>query len=108
MITTKQNFDRFKGDSYPIKITLNKNKSEALDITGATITLKVATAVGTSIEKTFNAVILEPLNGIAEFQFLTTSFDTVGSFKYEIELITSLGVQYTIATGVIKINQDLG
>lgn len=108
MTTAKVNFDRFKNDNYPIKITINKNKTEVMDITGATITMKIANATGTAIELTKVATLLDAPNGLAEFTFLTTDFNTVGQFKYEIELLSGSGIQYTVATGTFKIHQDLG
>ena len=105
MITTKQDFTRIKGDSYPIKITLKKSKTEALDITGATITLKVLRGETLS---TFTASILDAVNGVAEFSFTTSTFAEIGSFKYEIEMVTSGGVVYTVANGSFKIVADLG
>jgi len=104
MITTKQDFTRTKGDSYPIKITLKKSKTEALDITGATITMKVMFDVLTS----FTANIINGAGGVAEFIFTTSTFASVGSFKYEIELLTSGGIVYTVANGAIKVVADLG
>lgn len=104
MITTKQDFNRIKGDSYPIKITLKKSKTEALDITGATVTLKIMFDTLTP----FTASILEGTTGIAEFTFQTTTFSTVGSYKYEIELLTGSGVVYTVANGTFKVIADLG
>lgn len=104
MITTKQDFTRIKGDSYPIKITLKKSKTEALDITGATITLKVLR--GETITP-FTASILDAVNGVAEFTFTTSTFTEIGSFKYEIEMVTSGGVVYTVANGTFKIVADL-
>ena len=96
MITTKQDFTRIKGDSYPIKITLKKSKTEALDITGATITLKVLKG---EVIVPFTASILDAVGGVAEFTFTTSTFTNTGSFKYEIELVTSGGVVYTVANG---------
>ena len=104
MITTKQDFTRIKGDSYPIKITLKKSKTEALDITGATITLKVLKGETLS---TFTASIIDEVNGVAEFSFTTSTFTDIGSFKYEIEMVTSGGVVYTVANGTFKIVADL-
>jgi hypothetical protein len=108
LTTAKVNFDRFKNDNYPIRITINKNKTEVMDITGAVITMKIANASGTAIELTKVAMLIDAANGLAEFTFLTTDFNTVGQFKYEIELFSSSGIQYTVATGTFKINQDLG
>ena len=103
MITTKQNFTRTKGDSYPIKISIKKDKTNPLDITGATITLKVLRG---QLES-YIANILDAENGIAEFLFTGDSFDSAGSFKYEIELVTSSGIKYTVATGTFNIIKDL-
>lgn len=105
MITTKQDFTRIKGDSYPIKITLKKSKTEALDITGATVTMKILI---NDILTSFASVILDAVNGVAEFSFTTSTFTDIGSFKYEIELVTSSGVVYTVANGSFKVVADLG
>lgn len=104
MITTKQDFTRIKGDSYPIKISL-KNKTDPLDITGATITLKIQR--GSTIDS-ISATITDAANGVAEFSFTTSTFADAGNYKYEIELLTSGGVLYTVANGTFKIQQDLG
>jgi len=104
MITTKKDFTRIKGDSYPIKITLKKSKTEALDITGATVTMRVMFDTLTS----FTANIIDGVTGIAEFTFTTSTFSADGSFKYEIELLTSGGIVYTVANGTIKVVADLG
>lgn len=104
MITTKKDFTRTQGDSYPIKITLKKSKTEALDITGATVTMKVMFDVLTP----FVANIIDGTTGMAEFTFQTSTFSTAGSFKYEIELVTSGGVVYTVANGSFKVVADLG
>jgi len=108
MIAAKQNFERYKGDSYPIKLTLLQAEDTPLVITGSTITLKVQNALGTEIEKTITGTITDAVQGKAQFNFETTTFIEVGSFKYEVEMLTSTGVMYTIATGVLKIVQDLG
>ena len=105
MITTKQDFTRIKGDSYPIKITLKKSKTEALDITGATVTMRVL--IG-EVLTPFVASITDAVNGVAEFSFTTSTFTDIGSFKYEIELVTSGGVVYTVANGSFKVVADLG
>ena len=104
MITTKQNFTRTKGDSYPIKISIKKDKTLPLDITGATITLKILRGQ----LDTYTANIVDAVNGIAEFIFTEGSFPASGSFKYEIELVTSTSIIYTIATGTFNIVSDLG
>ena len=103
MITTKQNFTRTKGDNYPIKISIKKDKTDPLDITGATLTLKVLRG---QLE-TYTANIVDAENGIAEFLFTEDSFDSSGSFKYEIELVTASGIKYTVATGTFNIIKDL-
>jgi hypothetical protein len=51
MITTKQNFTRYKGDNYPIKLTLFKEQDIPMNITEATITLKISNITKTGIGK---------------------------------------------------------
>jgi hypothetical protein len=106
MITTVQNFDRTQGDNYPIRLQVKNNKLP-MDITGASITMKVL--FSSSITPvSFHSVIIDAPLGIAEFQFTQTSFSEVGSFRYEVEMITSTSIKYTIAKGNIKVTADLG
>ena len=104
MLAKKEDIIRTKGDNYPIRIKISKSKTEAMDITGATITMKVL--IGTIVS--FTAAIIDGANGIAEFSFLTSSFTTPGVYDYEIEMNTSGGIFYTIMNGTVTIVADLG
>jgi hypothetical protein len=96
---------RYRGDTYPISATIKVN-GEPIDITGSTIVFSFSDLEDTPTIISINGVLEDPENGIVRFDPSPTDFDTVGTYKYDIQR-TQDGYISTHAVGRLEIVGDI-
>ena len=92
-------FNYVQGDTGPqLKVTLtNDTTKEAVDLSGATVTLHFRAAGETSVLFSRNFLITDEDNGIAVLQWQTDDLNQdAGVYEGEIEIVTSGGIRETI------------
>jgi hypothetical protein len=104
----KVDITRFRGDTDPLVFTFSKNKV-ALDITGSTFTLSVSTEQSPTDAVyilQLSGVVTTPLSGIVEFTPSAIQADFIGSYFYDIEMVSGSVVK-TVVSGKFKMLQDI-
>ena len=81
MSVTNNMITRFRGDNYPLIVTLKEN-GNPVDLTNATVRL----SIGFDTVIVLTAIITDAVNGVAKFEFPVHSVDKVGRFPYDIEV----------------------
>ncbi len=95
---------RFKGDTYPLVVTLKVNNT-VVDLTGATTEMHI---VGQSKNLTIVGTSATPTNGSVSFAFLDADVDTAGAYEYDIEVTDSGGLITTFVKGEFSLVEDVG
>ncbi len=72
---------RFRGDTYPLIVTLKENGT-AVDLTTATVKM----TIGLQTPVTISAAITDAAGGVAQFDFDDASVGTAGRFSYDIQV----------------------
>jgi hypothetical protein len=104
----KVDITRFRGDTDPLVFTFSKNKV-ALDITGSTFTLSVSTEQSPTVALyilQLSGVVTTPLLGVVEFTPSAIQADFIGSYFYDIEMVSGSVVK-TVVSGKFKMLQDI-
>ena len=102
---TRLNLSRVRGDTYPIKGRLRDSEGNPIDITGSTITFGYKDSVGNVISVVGD--ITDATNG--EFQIVPTdtSVGNVGTYTFDIQMITVEGYKITLANGTLRLTPDI-
>lgn len=103
------NLKRFRGDTYPIRVRLSKNRA-ALDVTGYQFALTLHTnpapaADDPAVQKT--GAIEDAPAGLVRFDFDAADVDRVGLYYYDMQLTDAAGKMLTFKAGSITFVQDL-
>lgn len=67
-----------------------------VDLTGATVRLKVREIGGTTLKDTITGQVTDGPNGKVVFVFSSTTLDTAGVYEAEVEMTTSIGGIQTV------------
>lgn len=81
MAVTNNKIERFRGDTYPLIVTLSENGT-AVDLGTATVQM----TIGLDTPVTIEATVTDAANGVAQFDFTQTEVGTAGRFSYDIEV----------------------
>ena len=81
MAVVDNSIKRFRGDTYPLIVTLKEN-GVAVDLSTATVTMTIGLQTPVSII----ATITDAVNGVAQFDFTQTEVGTAGRFSYDIQV----------------------
>ena len=81
MAATDNSIKRFRGDTYPLIVTLKENGSP-VDLSTATVTM----TIGLSTPASITATVTDAANGVAQFDFTQTEVGTAGRFSYDIQV----------------------
>ncbi len=107
-MATKVNITRMRGDTYPILLTVKKNKI-AIPITGFTFKLTVSSREEPSDDTyLFQLIgtIVDALKGQAKFEPSVEDMNVLGKKYYDIQVIDASGYIYTPIKGMIEFEQD--
>lgn len=88
------NFDFVEGDNSKLVVTCLDSAGNAIDLTGATITLSWVSAYPnyTPISKTMT--ITDAVNGVCEYQFLANELYSP-KMDFDVEIVDASGDTYT-------------
>ena len=92
MAVTDNSIKRFRGDTYPLIVTLKENGA-AVDLSTATVRM----TIGLETPVTIMANITDAAGGVAQFDFDQTHVGAAGRFSYDIEVVDA-----TIITTYVK------
>ena len=81
MAVIDNSIKRFRGDTYPLIVTLKEN-GVAVDLSTATVRM----TIGLATPVTIVANITDAAGGVAQFDFDQTHVGTAGRFSYDIEV----------------------
>jgi len=81
MAVVDNNIKRFRGDTYPLIVTLKENGA-AVNLSAATVKMTIGLETPVSI----TAGITDAAGGVAQFDFDQTHVGTAGRFSYDIEV----------------------
>lgn len=81
MAVIDNSIKRFRGDTYPLIVTLTEN-DVAVDLTTAEVKMTIGLTVPVSIV----ASLLDATAGVAQFEFDQTHVGTAGRFSYDIQV----------------------
>lgn len=102
----------FRGDSYPILVTLrDKSTGQPLNLTGATLILTVDTLVDppdatTKIFALTGTLSATPADGTVSFTPTSANTATVGQYWYDVQLAQG-GTVRTVVKNRFTITQDI-
>lgn len=106
MKTTR--IERRRGDTYPIPITVKKNKA-GIDITGYSLKLTASTDdTGDVLSKAFDVVgvIDDVSTGKAHFPMAPADVDRVGTLYFDIQVTDNSGYIHTPVAGTMEFKND--
>lgn len=100
----QSNFQRSRGDGYPIRLYLGE------DVSGGTFLL-TADPNRAPVDDSNNifqltGTVIDALNGVVEFSITPEEADHVGRFYYDVQMNRG-GIPYTVAFGRIRFVQDI-
>lgn len=101
MAVVDNSITRFRGDTYPLIVTLKEN-SLAVDLTTAVI--KMSIKYSTSI--TITGTVTDASNGIVQFDFEPGDVDSVGRFAYDIQ-VEDGGYITTYVKDIFELIEDI-
>ena len=101
MAVSDNKITRFRGDTYPLIITLKEN-GVAVDLTGATVRM----TIGLDSSVLCDAVITDETGGVAQFNFDESHVGSVGIFSYDIQVISG-GYITTYVKDEFELIQDV-
>jgi hypothetical protein len=96
--------NRTRGDNYAIIATLKVN-GIAVDLTGSTVIFSYAKS-GTTTPFLINGSITDATNGVVQFLPSATDFQEVGTYRYDIQRVSS-GIKTTHVVGQLIIEDDV-
>ena len=101
MSVTDNKIERFRGDTYPLVVTLKEN-SVAVDLSTATVVM----TIGLETPAPITATITDAPGGVAQFDFTQTEVGTAGRFSYDIQ-VTDGGVITTYVKDIFELLEDV-
>lgn len=114
MASEAQNFSMYSGDDEDIAVTVVDDAGAAVDLTGATITWKLADSRGGTIEitkvndSTSGVTITNAAAGEFTIHLSATDTDSLaGVYYHEAQVEDSLGHKTTVLTGYAEIVEDI-
>ncbi len=81
MAVTNNAIKRFRGDTYPLIVTLKENGSP-VDLNGSTVKMTIGLSTPVTITGTLN----DAAGGVVQFDFDQASVGTAGRFSYDIQV----------------------
>ncbi len=93
---------RFRGDTYPLIVTLKEN-STAVNLAGSTVRM----TIGLDTPSTITATITDAAGGEVQFDFTQTEVGVSGRFSYDIEVIDSGGIVTTYVKDIFELVEDV-
>jgi hypothetical protein len=97
-----------KGDkAYEINFTLQDFNGVAVNLTGATLKLKVQKPGAAALKFTGDMTIVSAAAGTCKYTVAEGNFDTAGAYDAEIEATFANGQVITYSDIVIKVKSDL-
>ena len=112
MATDANTISMYRGDSYPIQFTLrDKATGMALDLTGATLLLTVATLKDppdntTKLFDISGVLSATPMDGTVTFTPTEVNTSITGKFYYDVEM-TQVGTVRTVLKSIFIIAMDI-
>lgn len=103
----------YRGDSYPITLTLtDKTTKAAIDLTGCSLTMTVDTLSAppddtTKVFEVAGVLSATPTDGRATFVPTSEDTSTVGTLYYDIQLTDADGNVRTVAKDKFTVAQDI-
>mgnify|MGYP000026362679 CR=1 FL=1 len=101
MAVTNNMIQRFRGDTYPLIVTLKENGS-AVDLTTATVRM----TIGLDTPSTITATATNAAGGEVRFDFTQTEVGTAGRFSYDIE-VTDGSIVTTYVKDIFELIEDV-
>ena len=101
MAVTDNTIKRFRGDTYPLVVTLSEN-GVAVDLSTATVTM----TIGLDVPVGITATITDAAGGVAQFDFTQTEVGTAGRFSYDIQ-VTDGGYITTYVKDIFELVEDV-
>ena len=102
MSVTSNIIKRYRGDTYPLVVTLKENGS-AVNLAGSTVRM----TIGLDTPATITATITDAAGGEAQFDFTQTEVGTQGRFSYDIEVTDSGGIVTTYVKDIFELLEDV-
>ena len=102
MPVTDNDIKRYRGDTYPLIVTIKENKA-AVDLTGATVTM----TIGLSTPVSLDATVTDAAGGVAQFDFDQTHVGTAGRFAYDIQVTDASGYITTYVKAIFELMEDV-
>lgn len=99
--------ERYRGDTYPIRMTLNKKVDGAtspVDLTGSTVVMSIGLASG---KETIDAAVIDAVNGKVQFPLTPSQVSTVGISPYDVQLTDAAGYITTFVKDDFVLIKDL-
>ena len=81
MAVIDNSIKRFRGDTYPLIVTLKENGA-AVDLSTATVKM----TIGLDVPVTITASITDATGGVAQFDFTQDHVGAAGRFSYDIQV----------------------
>lgn len=103
----------YRGDSYPITLTLaDKTSGSAIDLTGCTLLMTVDSLDAppddtTKLFEVAGVLDADPSTGKVTFTPLTTDTATVGAYFYDVQLTDADGNIRTVVKSTFTVSQDI-
>ncbi len=101
MATAETTITRYRGDTYPLVVTLKEN-GVAVDLSGATVNMSLALPIAVVI----TATITDAANGEAQFEFTQAHIGEVGRFVYDINVDDGTYIT-TYVKGILELTSDV-
>jgi len=102
---TRLNLSRFRGDTFPIKCTLKDSEGNPIDITGASIVFGYKDSAGNVVQ--IPGDILDAVNGVFHIVPTDVSVADIGTFPFDIQMVTQEGYKITLVNGTLRLSPDI-
>jgi hypothetical protein len=82
------------------------NTWQPIDLTGATVRLKIREVGSTTIKTTITGSVTDAVNGRVAFQWTSQALDAAGVYEAEIEMENSSGIQTVYDLIKLRVRSD--
>ena len=101
MAVTDNSIKRFRGDNYPLIVTLKENGTP-VDLSTATIKL----TIGLDTPVTTTGTVTDASGGVVQFDFDQSAVGTAGRFAYDIQ-VEDGGIITTYVKDIFELLEDV-
>ena len=101
MAVTDYYIKRFRGDNYPIEVTIKKNGTP-VDLSNATVKL----TIGLDTPVTTTGTVTDASGGVVQFDFNQSAVGTAGRFVYDIQ-VEDGGIITTYVKDIFELLEDI-